>query len=291
MSAHLLAGPWLADFRSLVGSARHSLVLAAPFVTAWPLRVIDESLSHRPLDVLTLVTNFNPASLGNRSLDPSALQWFTTRRPETRIVHLPGLHAKAYVADGCRAIVTSANLTTSALRENIEAGVAVDGTVASRLGAWIDAHAAVGVVVSRPQLAELVKIAIDLVGSVDMQERLRNEDSRQRVAQALDSAAEHLRQLRAASGRSTNSIFAATVRLALASGSKTTPELHRVVQAIHPDLCDDGIDRVINGVRFGRRWKHMVRNAQQFLRLQGVIERSGTRWQLVHGPSTADINA
>ncbi|MCX7838180.1 MAG: hypothetical protein N2559_01805, partial [Anaerolineae bacterium] len=38
--------------------------------------------------------------------------------------------------------------------------------------------------------------------------------------------------------------------------------------------------QVINGVHFGKRWKHMVRNAQQSLKKRGVINYDGRRWFL-----------
>ena len=43
----------------------------------------------------------------------------------------------------------------------------------------------------------------------------------------------------------------------------------------------DGVDRVIYGVHFGKKWKHHVRNAQQQLRRQGRIMRlADGRWAL-----------
>jgi len=272
----LVTGPWLEDFRSLVGSARESLLLAAPFVTRWPLEVVEESLSGRRLNDLSILTNFSANSLADRSVDPSALARFCERRGETSIFHLPGLHAKAYIADRTRAIVTSANLTARAVRDNVEAGVTFTGADAGRLAAWLDAHAALGVRVLPGQLRDLQRAAETFEAS----HRRTDPGAQTAVAEALNATVEHLRRLRAHPGRSTNSIFSATVRLALASGPKTTPELHAIVQAIHPDLCDDSIDRVINGVRFGRRWKHMVRNAQQHLKQRGIIGLSEGQWFL-----------
>jgi hypothetical protein len=37
---------------------------------------------------------------------------------------------------------------------------------------------------------------------------------------------------------------------------------------------------VIDGQRFGKRWKHDVRNAQQYLKRQGIIVFDGRKWQL-----------
>ena len=60
-----------------------------------------------------------------------------------------------------------------------------------------------------------------------------------------------------------------------------TPEIHPMIRNIHPDLCDDGLERVIRGVRFGKAWKHRVRGAQQALKRRGRIKRdSQGRWGL-----------
>ena len=59
-----------------------------------------------------------------------------------------------------------------------------------------------------------------------------------------------------------------------------TVEINRAIKRIHPDLCDDTIDRVIDGQHFGKKWKHGVRTAQVFLRRRGDIQREGGKWQL-----------
>jgi hypothetical protein len=86
-----------------------------------------------------------------------------------------------------------------------------------------------------------------------------------------------------ARGKTTHGIFCDTILYLLdQKGSLKTVELHPLIQQIHPDLCDDSIDRVIDGVHFGKRWKHYVRNAQQALKRQERIKFNGQRWLLVH---------
>jgi len=60
----------------------------------------------------------------------------------------------------------------------------------------------------------------------------------------------------------------------------TTPEIHDRVKSIHPDLCDDSIDRVIAGQHFGKKWKDAVRTAQGHLKEARRIELIGGRWRL-----------
>ncbi|MFQ6007779.1 MAG: hypothetical protein ACE5K8_02400, partial [Candidatus Zixiibacteriota bacterium] len=59
-----------------------------------------------------------------------------------------------------------------------------------------------------------------------------------------------------AAGRAPHAIFAEAILYLLRIGPATTEELHAKIQAIHPDLCDDSIDRVIDGRHFGKKWKH-----------------------------------
>jgi hypothetical protein len=40
---------------------------------------------------------------------------------------------------------------------------------------------------------------------------------------------------------------------------------------------------MIDGVNFGKKWKHQVRTAQQHLKRQGEISFDGERWSL-HRP-------
>ena len=60
----------------------------------------------------------------------------------------------------------------------------------------------------------------------------------------------------------------------------STEQLHLYVQQIHPDLCDDSIDRVIDGKHYGKKWKHYVRNSQQHLKAKGLIELTNGNWHL-----------
>lgn len=102
------------------------------------------------------------------------------------------------------------------------------------------------------------------------------DEFRRRMAEAETA----LMEMRA-TGKSTNGIFAdAIVYLLRKYGPMSTVELNPYIQQHLPDLCDDSIDRVIKGVHFGRKWKHYVRNAQQFLKRQGRIAFDGRYWYL-----------
>src|SRR5690606_30313292 len=103
--------------------------------------------------------------------------------------------------------------------------------------------------------------------------RLRREFDRR-----LREMDDDLLRVRAA-GRTAHAIFAATIVHLLRTGAMTTVELHRAIRRIHPDLCDDSVDRVINGQHFGKKWKHGVRTAQVTLRRRGEIRLEDGKWR------------
>ncbi|HUF54107.1 MAG TPA: hypothetical protein VMR52_10095 [Dehalococcoidia bacterium] len=81
--------------------------------------------------------------------------------------------------------------------------------------------------------------------------------------------------------RSANSVFSEAILYVLDENPLATVHLHPAVQSLLPDLCDDGIELIINGERYGKRWKHQVRNAQQALKRAGLISFDGTQWSKI----------
>ena len=86
-------------------------------------------------------------------------------------------------------------------------------------------------------------------------------------------------RLRAA-GRTPHAIFAEAILYFLAKHPMSTAELHPLIQKVHPDLCDNSVDRVIDGKHFGKKWKHAVRTAQQHLKKKGTIDFKDGKWWL-----------
>ena len=111
-----------------------------------------------------------------------------------------------------------------------------------------------------------------------MRSTLRREFNRR-----LRAAENEVLRVRAA-GRAPTAIFAEAILHVLRSGPKRTPDIHAAVRAIHPDLCDDSEYRVIDGRRFGRKWKHAVRTAQWHLKEQGRITLGNDLWRLCDQP-------
>jgi hypothetical protein len=102
---------------------------------------------------------------------------------------------------------------------------------------------------------------------------------RRKAGKALAAAETQFLQAHVGS-RTAHSLFADAIRYCLSKRPASTRELHQQVRELLPDLCDDSRDLVINGQHFGKKWKHVVRTAQVFLRRKGVIKLIGKEWHL-----------
>jgi PLD-like domain len=280
----LLKSPWEPAFRHLVSRVENDLVLVSPFIKTWCTQQIVTSLELRGVqnDVrVAVLTNLRPESALNGSMDLEALTQLSKRLPKLELTHLPSLHAKAYIADARIAIVTSGNLTEPGINRNIEYGVAfTDEAIVSEIRRDFDHYALLGARVSSEEIGALVDELRELKTLFSKAEQTIRRQARQAFRRKLEATHVHLLRHRA-KGKTTNAILADTILFLLEKGPLRTVELHPLIQSLHPDVCDDSIDRVIDGMNFGKRWKHYVRNAQQLLKREGRIGYDGERWHLV----------
>lgn len=234
---------------------------------------------------MLVLTDLSRKSLLSGATDVQALCGLTAAFPTTEVRFLPSIHAKVYVADDAEAIVTSGNMTTAGLWRNFEYGLEIkDADVVRLVSADVQGYARLGSVVAPSKLEFLAGMASDLG-------RLRAKAERsieKRVAREFEArlAGFDTEVIRArAAGRSAHAIFADAILYLLTKGPLTTAQLHPLVQSIHPDLCDDTVDRVIDGKHFGKKWKHAVRTAQQHLKRMGNIRLADGVWRLREGYS------
>jgi hypothetical protein len=250
MELKLVPSPWVELFDDLVESSGRSALLACPDITRYWLDRISRGLTRSTVERLDLLTTFDPASMAGGSVDAEGLREFSKDVTHARVFHLARLHAKAYAADSEMAIVTSANLREAGLVDTREFGVLIeDAETASRISDHFQSFGTLGAALSTPEL--------DLVASLGAEPAryARNEHPRLpretvvRLDRALSSRAdEALREIRASSGESTSSVFRRTILIALRDRPTASRGLHECIRSIPLDLCDDSIDRVIDGV-------------------------------------------
>jgi phosphatidylserine/phosphatidylglycerophosphate/cardiolipin synthase-like enzyme len=280
----LLRSPWGQEFERLVEAVDSSLVLCAPYVGSGPCELVAARIGGRAgvasVEICVL-TDLSRDNILSGSTDVASLLRLTEAVPRTVIRFLPSLHAKVYIADDKRAVITSSNFTDSGMYRNFEYGVCLqDRRAVMAVRADILRYSELGSPVDQHQLRTFVRIAEDLRDL--SREAQRSVDRRLRQEFDRRLAAADLAILRArAAGRTAHAIFADTILHLLTRGPLRTADLNQEIQRIHPDLCDDSVDRVIDGQHFGKKWKHGVRTAQVYLRRSGRIERAGDSWRLV----------
>jgi hypothetical protein len=269
--------------KQVLNTVEQDLVIASPYIKTseaeWVCDELDRKNSSDPVR-LQVLTDVRSANVLSCSLDIAALSLFRKRLPASVVVNLPRLHAKVYVADHSTALITSANLTPSGMDFNFEFGIEIrDSEFVRRVRAELESYSRLGNVLSPESISELQVLADDLSAEFQKVERSAASDLKRKFAAKLRKA--NFSFLRAQVGaRPAQSIFADAILYALAAAPMTTVELHPKIQRLLPDLCDNSIELVINGQQFGKRWKHAVRNAQQYLKRTGQIVFDGRRWSL-----------
>jgi phosphatidylserine/phosphatidylglycerophosphate/cardiolipin synthase-like enzyme len=279
----LLRNPWVDSFRTLVSIAESDLLLVSPFVKVQATDEVISTLQRRGMDRdvrVTLVTNLRPESILSAATDLEAVSRLETSLPRFELVHLPSLHAKVYIADNRVAVVTSANLTLPGIATNLEYGVALtDPSTVREVRRDFENYAHLGAKIEASDFEILLRESRELRDAFVKAERSIRSDARRALASRLEGVQVQLLKQRV-KVRTAHSVFADTILYLLARGPLRTAEMHPLIKQLHPDLCDDSVDRVIAGTHFGKMWKHGVRTAQVFLRRKGLIRLDEGRWGL-----------
>ena len=277
-----LSRSWSEYLDELARSAEQSLLIVSPFITRQPLMHIASLLRERTYPPQTLIlTNLGNGYRSGDSLNVAALIEFADEVQSASVTHLSSLHAKVYIADSHAAIITSANLTHYGLNKNLEYGVLFhDEPSVNHLRNEFEGYASQGTVFPRDTLSGIALESEQLNAARKEAQGSINQEVKSRINKLEQKS--KLYEARA-QGNSTNGILADAILFLLKQhGPLSTIALHPRIQRLHPDICDDTIDRVIGDVHFGKRWKHYVRNAQQGLKRRGQIELlADGRWSLV----------
>jgi hypothetical protein len=279
-----LARDWKERLGALARDASDCLLVASPYISVEGASFLRDAVHHafRRRGVLTILTDLSPINVCAHATEPAAIYDLASSVGVTNTWHLPCLHAKVYVADDVRAIVTSANLTTGGLSRNYEYGLEVtDRGLVAQIRDDLHEYAQLGGNMPLQRLADYAVIADRVKHAFAKQRRTIAAAARREFERGIREAEDELIRLRLAGG-APHTVFAKTILYLLRRcGSMRTVEMHPRISAIHPDLCDDSIDRVIDGKRFGKKWKHAVRTAQQYLKRTGMVTYDKGAWRLV----------
>ena len=148
---------WGQRLGQLLGTAESSLTISSAYVTAAGVDFLARHATAGVLDHgrVTVLTDLSPEHAAQGSTDPGALSRLYEVARDFRLVHLPRLHSKVYVADDQQAIVTSGNLTAGGLRLNYEYGLhLLDARLAEEIRRDVLDYAALGSHLSAVDLDE-----------------------------------------------------------------------------------------------------------------------------------------
>jgi len=283
ISLTILSRDWKKELACFFQTVRNNLIISSPYVTTEGTQFVLANLSAQARDNanVRILTDLSPVNIYQGSTDPAVLKSLSSVLPKFRLLHLPKLHAKVYVADNDYAIVTSANLTRGGLERNYEYGLKVhDQPLVQKIAQDIISYSELGAPITIDRLDNYCQIADRLRATYTKQQKSVVESIKREFERELLTAEDELIRFRLAGG-AMHTVFAKTILYLLRRyGPMATTELHPKIQAIHPDLCDDTIDRVIDGKHFGKKWKHAVRTAQQQLKKTSFIFLSGDSWKL-----------
>jgi len=119
--------------RHLLATTRGVVRIASAYVTE------SEMLGEAGDREIRLLTTLTPMDFVSGATSPDALKVLMDEGVDCRFVaHDPRLHAKVYIFGNEVALVTSANLTRSAMDSNIEVGAFVDRSEVHALIRWFD---------------------------------------------------------------------------------------------------------------------------------------------------------
>ena len=278
----LLGRGWRASLDILLNEAKKDLTVVSPYIRSSEANYIANGLS--PMVNIITMTRLDDRSLLEGALQLDALRVLGEFSPNSKIINLPRLHAKVYIADKSRAIITSGNLTKSGIDLNYEYGVGIanrrlvgeiyhDLSHYATLGKTCPPHAI-------DKLSTLVNAAQQK--RINAEEVRRQDSAEKNLRRTLAQLNDECQRLYVGEDTPTG-LFKKALLYFLVREKLNTKELHHCIQNLYPELCDSDRHRIINGRSFGKLWKHHLRNAQQMLKKEGriVYNQQNRKWQAI----------
>jgi phosphatidylserine/phosphatidylglycerophosphate/cardiolipin synthase-like enzyme len=117
-----IKNPWVNEFKSLLRNAEKEVLLASPFIKYDIAGLIADLV--KPSVKARYLNSFKLTNFYQRSSDLSALKLLLEKGISVKSHHR--LHAKMFIFDAKRAVVTSSNLTNGGLKNNFEYGLLIE---------------------------------------------------------------------------------------------------------------------------------------------------------------------
>ncbi len=282
MQYKFLLSPWKNEFINIISGTRNELFVSSPFINIGGVNILSNSIQKSNIS-MTILTNLTTKNIVNGFTEPAALLELYNHFNQVNISSLGRLHAKVYLIDNRIGIITSSNLTSGGLINNFEYGVLInDKNIISNIKEDMLKYYSLGNILDKSVLEKIYEEAEKLyINKNKADDLIKATELAKLIKKSTDVLDFELLKNRIKEVKTINAIFCDTILYILKKkGPLSTADLHPIIQSIHPDICDDTIDRVINGQHFGKKWKHLVRDAQQSLKNKILINLKGGKWHL-----------
>lgn len=255
MNYKLIISPWRNEFIEVIQNVKEELIISSPFIDKIGIEILFNMIKTKDNISFFLLTNLTKSNIINDLIQPDALLKLYDLPFDINISSIGKLHAKIYLVDKKNVVITSANLTKGGLLENFEYGIEIDDIeIASSIREDMLKYFSLGNIVDKEiilKISHLHKNINELKSKII--EKGRESKIEERLRKIEYELETEIFKNRIKENKTINSIFADTIIFLLKrKGPLKTKELHPLIQKIHPDICDDTIDRVINGQSFGK---------------------------------------
>ena len=271
---------WRDELRALINEAKKEMIIVSPYIRKREAEFVVNLLPKSAH--IIVITHISKDSLLSGALEIEALKTLIKSCHDEMIINLKHLHAKIYIADKNRAIITSANLTTSGIDRNYEYGVGISHRAdIRRICKHVDKYQNSGGIIRVSDLTTL-SAALDNVSKKQSVARTCG-DAEKELQKSIASLDNKCHRLQGGENKPIT-LFKKAIRYFLRQRSMTTHELYEEIEAVYPDLCANNIDYITNGHNYGKKWKHYLRAAQQGLKKSGEIDRDlkTTKWYMLN---------
>lgn len=274
---------WHHNLNEVFQSVDKELVVSSPYISNVGAKFLIDNTSNyfKENGILKFVSDLSPKNIYQGSTDPNSFKLLFDTINSVQLFHLPRLHAKVYVSDKNKAIITSGNLTAGGLYNNFEYGIFTDDeSNINFIKSDLLNYGNLGAAINFEEIKSYCSISEEIKILYQQKEKSSKAEFENRFKIAIEKADAELIKAKIGSG-ALHSVFEKTIFYLLQKNSSLpTSLINQQIAEIHPDLCAD-VDRIINGIHFGKKWKHAVRTAQQNLKKKGFIDLENGNWKVI----------
>jgi len=275
---------WEEKLVSLFSSVKSELTISSPYISDIGANLLINSVpvTFKQKGLIRFITDLSPRNIYQGSTNPFSFDILFQNIHLVQIFHLPKLHAKVYIQDNQKVIVTSGNLTAGGLYHNFEYGVFSDDRhFVSYIKNDLTDYGNLGALIDHNDIINYCNLSDKVKDIYRKKEDTITKENENQFNSAIEQANDELIRLKLVSGK-IHPIFEKTILYLLNKyGALEQDNINKLIQEIHPDLCDDDVDRVINGVAFGKKWKHITRTALQNLKKRAQVELRDGKWKSI----------